>query len=82
MSDHSRRIVIGISGSSGPIYGVRTLEALRAAGSYGWSVDKTCQVCDRRRNSFTFFMQSNKSNSSVFANKVWSGSFRDSSSDQ
>jgi polyprenyl P-hydroxybenzoate/phenylacrylic acid decarboxylase-like protein len=32
MSGYSRRIVIGISGSSGPIYGVRTLEALRAAG--------------------------------------------------
>jgi polyprenyl P-hydroxybenzoate/phenylacrylic acid decarboxylase-like protein len=27
-----RRIVVGISGSSSPIYGIRTLEALRAAG--------------------------------------------------
>jgi flavin prenyltransferase len=29
----SRRIVLGISGSSGPIYGIRLLEAMRAEGS-------------------------------------------------
>ncbi|MBZ5499471.1 MAG: UbiX family flavin prenyltransferase [Acidobacteriia bacterium] len=33
MSGQTRRIVVGISGSSGPIYGIRTLEALRAAGN-------------------------------------------------
>ncbi len=32
MSAFTRRIVIGISGSSGPIYGIRLLEALRATG--------------------------------------------------
>ena len=30
MSGFNRRIVVGISGSSGPIYGIRTLQALRA----------------------------------------------------
>lgn len=33
MSDTPKRIVVGISGSSGPIYGIRTLEALRALGN-------------------------------------------------
>jgi flavin prenyltransferase len=32
MANARRRIVVGISGSSGPIYGIRTLEALRNAG--------------------------------------------------
>jgi 4-hydroxy-3-polyprenylbenzoate decarboxylase len=32
MSEFKRRIVVGISGSSGPIYGIRMLEALRATG--------------------------------------------------
>ncbi len=32
MPELRRKIVVGISGSSGPIYGIRTLEALRAAG--------------------------------------------------
>jgi polyprenyl P-hydroxybenzoate/phenylacrylic acid decarboxylase-like protein len=32
MSENTRRIVVGISGSSAPIYGIRLLEALRAAG--------------------------------------------------
>ncbi len=30
MSNHGRKIVVGISGSSGPIYGIRLLQALRA----------------------------------------------------
>jgi 4-hydroxy-3-polyprenylbenzoate decarboxylase len=33
MSGLQRKIVVGISGSSGPIYGIRLLEALRAAGN-------------------------------------------------
>ena len=32
MAPSRRKIVVGISGSSGPIYGIRTLEALRATG--------------------------------------------------
>jgi 4-hydroxy-3-polyprenylbenzoate decarboxylase len=32
MSESLRRIVVGISGSSGPIYGIRMLEALRRSG--------------------------------------------------
>ncbi len=32
MEGFTRRIVVGISGSSSPIYGIRTLEALRLAG--------------------------------------------------
>ncbi len=32
MSGFSRRIVVGISGSSSPIYGIRTLEVLRSLG--------------------------------------------------
>jgi 4-hydroxy-3-polyprenylbenzoate decarboxylase len=32
MDGFARRIVVGISGSSSPIYGIRTLEALRRAG--------------------------------------------------
>ncbi len=33
MSEAPKRIVVGISGSSGPIYGIRTLEILRALGN-------------------------------------------------
>lgn len=33
MSGIPRRVVVGISGSSGPIYGIRMLEALRAVGN-------------------------------------------------
>jgi polyprenyl P-hydroxybenzoate/phenylacrylic acid decarboxylase-like protein len=32
MPGSGRRIIVGISGASGPIYGIRTLEALRSAG--------------------------------------------------
>jgi 4-hydroxy-3-polyprenylbenzoate decarboxylase len=33
MSGFARKIVVGITGSSGPVYGIRTLEALRADGA-------------------------------------------------
>ncbi len=33
MPESERRIIVGISGSSSPIYGIRTLEALRHTGS-------------------------------------------------
>jgi len=33
MAGFTRRIVVGISGSSGPVYGIRLLEALRATGN-------------------------------------------------
>jgi 3-polyprenyl-4-hydroxybenzoate decarboxylase len=33
MPPFARKIIVGISGSSGPIYGIRLLEALRASGN-------------------------------------------------